>query len=54
MKFGCDVVIGGISKQFLSISQRDKELWRIAVNGSGSGVDDVSIFLFEYACSSIR
>ena len=41
LHYNTDVVIGGFTGMFVSATERESARWRIAVNGSGSGVDDV-------------
>lgn len=49
LHYNSDIVIGGYTGMFLSATERQSSKWRIAVNGSGSGVDDViSGFLSHY------
>ena len=41
LHYNTDVVIGGYTGMFISITERETSKWRLAVNGSGSGVEDV-------------
>ena len=41
LHYNTDVVIGGFTGMFVSATERESARWKIAVNGSGSGVEDV-------------
>ena len=47
LHYNSDIVIGGYTGMFLSATERQSSKWRIAVNGSGSGVEDVGIALWD-------
>lgn len=41
LHYNTDIVIGGYTGMSISITEREASKWRIAVNGSGAGVEDV-------------
>lgn len=41
-----DIVIGGYTGMFISVTERDIGKYRISINGSGSGAEDVIILFY--------
>lgn len=41
LHYNTDIVIGGFTGMFISVTERDMGKYRICINASGSGADDV-------------
>ena len=46
LHYNMDIVIGGFTGMFISITERDMGKYRISINGSGSGAEDVTVCLY--------
>ena len=49
LHYNTEIVIGGYTGMFVSVTERDIGKYRISINGSGSGADDVLLRFCFYS-----